>query len=144
MRPAQIIGIVGNAGGSPPPELVQNGDFSGAAGWSLSGGGGGSAVISGGTLTLSGGSGAFPNASQSGILTSGVLYDVVIVVTTPPSVDGVLSIRIGGATSNGPTSITAAGSYSFSVTANGTDLLLLRNSGFTDTVVIDSISIKAA
>jgi hypothetical protein len=119
-------------------ELVTNGDFSSGANWTL-GQGGGSSAISGGALTLSGGSAAFPNASQS-VLTSGRTYRVVVVLSSTVS-SGSLGLRVGGVATQ-YSSFTAAGTYTFTIISDGTDIRLIRNSGFTDTAVIDNISVK--
>jgi hypothetical protein len=122
------------------PELVVNGDFSSSANWTLAAGGGGSATIANGLLTLSGGAAAFPNATQSGILTSGRWYRVTV-VTTSAVTSNSLGLRVGGLSTQF-SGFTAAGTYTRTIQADGTDLRLIRNSGFTDTADVDSISVQ--
>lgn len=120
------------------PELVTNGDFSSATGWTLVQGNG-SAIISGGVLTLSGGSTAYPNANQT-ILTPGRFYRIVVVLaSTVPS--GSVALRVGGGTVQYD-KFTLPGTYTFTVLADGTDIRIFRNSAFTDTAVIDNISVR--
>lgn len=120
-------------------EVVANGGFSSGASWTL-GAGGGSATIAAGLLTLSGGAAAFPNATQSGILTAGRWYRVTVVLTTPITLNS-LSFRMGGGTTT-YSGFTAAGTYTLTLLADGTNLVFLRNSGFTDTVNVDSVSVR--
>ena len=119
-------------------DVVTNGGFSSGASWTL-GAGGGSATIAAGLLTLSGGAAAFPNATQSGILTAGRWYRVTVVLTTPIALNS-LSFRMGGGTTT-YSGFTAAGTYTLTLLADATNLVFLRNSGFTDTVNVDSVSV---
>jgi hypothetical protein len=96
-------------------------------------------VVSGGALTLSGGSSAFPNAQQS-VLTSGRYYRVVVVLSSAVAVNS-LALRVGGAASQ-YSGFTSAGTYTFTVLSDGADIRMIRNSGFTDTATIDNISVR--
>lgn len=121
-------------------QLVTNGDFSSSTGWTLAAGGGGSATISGGILTLSGGSATYPSARQLGILTSNRWYQVTVVLSSSITINS-LALGVGGASSQ-YASFADAGTYTVIIFSDGTDLRLIRNSGYSDTANIDSIYVR--
>ena len=128
---SEVITDVGSLQADPPTnELITNGDFSSASGWSLDS----NAAITGGTLVLTGSSGL----SYQGVdLIAGALYKVTFDVSAHTL--GTVRPYLNGG--NG-TVVSAVGSYTQYVVAGSANTLTgLNPSG---TMVIDNFSVNLA
>lgn len=123
----------GSAGGGFGPELVTNGDFASAVGWTLTGG----ASIAGGLLSMDGsGSGTASRTAAGTITTGNYRYSFDVVATDSA---GPVRANVGGALSG--TDATTTGTFSGTITsAAATQNVRIQT---VDTVCqVDNFSVK--
>lgn len=122
------------------PELLTNGDFSSASGWVVSATPPATASISGGVFTFNSPSGEAAFAQQI-VLTLLKWYKVVATVTAVTGA-GVKFQAGSGASGIGVYTVTAPGTYTFYVAANGSDGAFLVSRVGAGSATVDSVSVR--
>jgi hypothetical protein len=123
--------------GSLGPELVTNGGFDSATGWTLNG----AASISGGTLNLNGAvtGGSIIASSNTAPLTVGKTYRVTFRVV---SITGLLSAGLGGIAGGVTTSVPGTITDDIVVSTGSAQVDLRGRGGGVTAAVIDNISVR--
>ena len=131
-----LVGLAKDALGGIGPELVTNGDFSSATGWTLGQPTSGSVTIAGGVLNITSLDGSACFARTGNIYTAGKTYQITFDVV---SITGTLRVDAGGVIVS--TTITTAGAKTFTFTATASTTLSLIRAGVVN-ATIDNVSSK--